>query len=327
MNNELLQSPLFDKIKSYLTDAKDNEKIVLYVPYIKTKILEQLIEGVHNEMEIITNWKESNLLQGSSELELYPFCKKNNITLYSHDKIHLKVYSINLDSAIICSGNISERGLNPDKKFEGNYEIATIVNPLSIEDRLYLEKIKHEAVWINDEKYEQYLEWYNNHQKPEKIKIEKIKITPTKDNYSIDVLPWTENVLDLVEGYDRISKKMEPSDDKYASKCIIRDLSNYEIELGLTQEEFLKKIKFQFLNHPFMKKIIEILDERGGEVYYGELRRVLERKIITDVPPPDRQDVDICLRIIYDWFRDLGDGQYGWDTPKGQHHSQRLWKK
>ena len=57
------------------------------------------------------------------------------------------------------------------------------------------------------------------------------------------------------------------------------------------------------------------------------LRRVLERKIITDVPPPDRQDVDICLRIIYDWFRDLGDGQYGWDTPKGQHHSQRLWKR
>jgi hypothetical protein len=66
MNDKLLQSPLFDKIKSYLTHAKDNEKIVLYVPYIKTKILEQLIEGIQNEMEIITNWKESNLLQGSS---------------------------------------------------------------------------------------------------------------------------------------------------------------------------------------------------------------------------------------------------------------------
>ena len=198
MSDKLLQSPLFHKIKSYLIHAKDNEKIVLYVPYIKTKILEQLIEGVHNEMEIITNWKLSNLLQGSSELELYPFCKKNNITLYSHDKIHLKVYSINLDSAIIGSGNISENGLNPDKNKKGNYEIATIVNQLSIEDRLYLEKIKHEAVWISDEKYEQYQEWYTNHHKPEKIKIEKMKTLPEEDNFSIDVLPWTENVLDLI---------------------------------------------------------------------------------------------------------------------------------
>jgi hypothetical protein len=120
---------------------------------------------------------------------------------------------------------------------------------------------------------------------------------------------------------------MEPSEDRYISKCIIRDLSNYEIELGLTKEEFLKKIKFQFFNHPFMKKIIDILDEHGGEVYYGELRSTLKHKIITDVPPPNRQEVDICLRIIYDWFRDLGDGQYGWDTPSGRGISQRLWKK
>lgn len=322
-----LKSPLFDEIHCYLIQAKENEKIILYVPYVKTKILEQLIEGIQNEIIIITNWNESNLLQGSSELELYPFCKKNNITLYSHDKIHLKVYSINLDSAIIGSGNISERGLNPNKKIEGNYEIATIVDKLSIEDKLYLEKIKHEAIWINDEKYEQYQEWYDNHLKPEKIKIEKIKIESKEDDFSIDKLPWTKNVFDIIEGYDKISKKIEPSEDQIISKFIIRDLSNYEIKLGLSKEEFLKKMKFQFLHHPFIKEIIKILDENGGEVYYGKLRRILESRIITDVPPPDRQDVDICLGIIYDWFRDLGDGQYGWDTPKGQHHSQRLWKK
>ena len=155
MTEKLLQSPLFDEIKNYLNKAKDDEQIFLYVPYIKTKVLEKLIEDVQNEIIIITNWDEKNLLSGSSELKLYPFCKENNITLYSHEKIHLKVYSRNLDSVIIGSGNISERGLNPENSSIGNYEAGVIVDELSISNKLYLEKIWHEATWINDEKYKQ----------------------------------------------------------------------------------------------------------------------------------------------------------------------------
>ncbi len=326
MTEKLLQSPLFDEIKNYLNKAKDDEQIFLYVPYIKTKVLEKLIEDVQNEIIIITNWDEKNLLSGSSELKLYPFCKENNITLYSHEKIHLKVYSRNLDSVIIGSGNISERGLNPENSSIGNYEAGVIVDELSISNKLYLEKIWHEATWINDEKYKQYQEWYDNHEKPKEFKIEKIKISK-KDDFSIDSLPWTADISDLIKGYEKISKGLSPSNDPKISKCIIRDLSNYEIQSGLSNGEFLKKLKNQFFTHPFIKKIIEILDENNAEIFYGSLRRILETRLITDVPKPDRQDVDICLRIIYDWFRDLGDGNYGWDTPSGRGHSQRLWKK
>ena len=225
------------------------------------------------------------------------------------------------------SGNISERGLNPKKSLIGNYEAATVLDELSVEDKLYLKKIKHDAIWINDERYAEYKEWYDKHLKPKEIKIEKIKLTSKEDDYSIEVLPWTENVFDLIDEYEKISKDSVPSENSHTIRCITNDLSNYEIESGLSVEEFSNKLKKQFFSHPFIKKIIEIIDENGGEVYYGKLRKILERKIITDVPPPDRQDVDICLQIIYDWFRDLGDEKYGWDRPSRSGISQRLWKK
>ena len=106
----------------------------------------------------------------------------------------------------------------------------------------------------------------------------------------------------MINGYEKISKGLSPSNDPKISKFIIRDLSNYEIQSGLSNEEFLKKLKNQFFTHPFIKKIIEILDENNGEIFYGSLRRILETRLITDVPKPDRQDVDICLTLCDVWY-------------------------
>ena len=129
---KILTSPLFSSIREYLVDSsKNNEIIFLYVPFIKTTVLEKLIEGIENKIIIITDWSKRNLIAGSSELELYPFCKKRKITLYHNEKLHLKVYSVNLDDMILASGNISFRGLMPD----GNLELGVYIKQISIKDR------------------------------------------------------------------------------------------------------------------------------------------------------------------------------------------------
>ncbi len=304
-----IPSPLFESIRNYLITVKRNEQIFLFVPYIKTKILEQLIEGIQNEVIIITNWDEKNLLSGSSELELYPFCKQNNITLYSHDKIHLKVYSINLDSAIIGSGNISERGLNPDKKYIGNYEIATIVKELSSDDKAYLKKIQDEAREINDELYMQYKEWYDKHPKPEKIKIEKISLI-LKDDFSIDELPWTGKISDLIQGYDKKSNGLESSENSNTTRCIYRDLKNYEIELGLSKEEFLKKLKKQFWTHPYIQKIKQIIEEEQDRPQFFVIKERIH-ECCSDDPKPYLDEFVEVTKIIFNWFVELGDKEYG----------------
>ena len=314
--NKLLESPLFEKIKDYLEKIGLDNQIFLYVPYIKTKILEKLISEIGKKITIITSWHPNDLLTGSSELEIYNFCKENDITLYVNNKIHLKVYSNNLESAIISSGNISQNGLMPN----GNYEIASLIEKISNEDRLYFEKIRNEAILVTDEIHHQLKKWYDNQQKeiPKEIRLEEIISITQKDNFLISALPMTKDVNLLVEGYEKITKGLDPSDDYEISACIFHDLANYGIEQGLTKDEFLKKLKIQFFTHPFIQKINEFITP---EAYFGRIKEWIQDNC-TDVPVPSRRELTGNVQVLYEWFEQLGEGEYVIDVPGS--HSQRI---
>ena len=300
--NEIIKTPLFDKIKTHISKI-EHQQIFLYVPYIKTRILKKLLEGIDSQITIITTWKINDLISGSSELELYQFCKENNITLYIHNKIHLKVYSVNMESAIVASGNISQNGLMEG----GNYEAGVLVNKLEISDRLYLEKIKREATFVDDKVYQIYLEQYEKCKKqaPKKIDFEDPKIIPQKDYFLKSALPMTENIDDLIAGYERINSNLEPSENSEITNCIYHDLANYEIELGLSKEEFREKLQQQFFLHPFTQKINEFI-ETNERTQFGFIKRWV-RDHCTDVPLPRAWEFTKNIQILYHWFVKLGD--------------------
>ena len=316
--NNFLHSPLFKKIETYISNVDENKQIFLYVPYIKTKILEKLVEEVQNEITIITTWKINDLISGSSELELYQFCKKNNVTLYIHNKIHLKVYSVNLESAIVTSGNISQNGLMQG----GNYEAGVLVDKLEISDRLYLEKIKKEATFVDDKIYQIYSDEYDKCQKqaPDKIDFEDPKIIAQKDYFLKSALPMTRNLDDLIQGYININLNLEPSNNSETTACVYHDLANYSIKIGLSEEEFLEKLRIQFFAHPFIVKIDEFINP---EAYFGRIKEWIHGNC-TDVPLPRRWELTENVQTLYDWFKKLGNGKYVVDIPGA--HSQRITK-
>ena len=318
MTDKLLQTPLFQKIRKHFQPVEQNQQIFLFVPYIKTKILEKLLQGISNPITIITTWKINDLISGSSELELYQFCKENNMTLYIHNKIHLKVYSVNMESAIVASGNISRNGLMEG----GNYEAGVLVDKLEISDRLYLEKIKREAIFVDDEIYQIYLHEYEKCKKqaPEQKDFEDPKIIPQKDYFLKSALPMTRNLDDLIQGYININSNLEPSNNSETTACVYHDLANYSIEIGLSEEEFLEKLKIQFFAHPFIVKINEFINP---EAYFGRIKEWIHDNC-TDVPLPRRWELTENVQTLYDWFEKLGDGKYVVDIPGA--HSQRIRK-
>ena len=314
----MIKSPSFTEIRNYLSNAKENEQIILYVPFIEIKTLMKLVENISNQITIITTWNTNDLITGSSDLELYQWCKENGNFLYIHDKIHLKVYSTNLDSAIITSANISHKCLEDDE----NYEIGVFVEKLSNQDRMYLEKIKKEARFVDDDVYKQYLENYEKYKKDvsEKIKFEQPKIIAKKDYFLKSALPMTRDVNDLIDGYIKISNGLVPSDNRETVACIYHDLVNYNIDIGLSEEEFIAKLKMKFFSHPFTKKIDEFIDP---EAYFGRIKEWVQENC-TDVPLPKRWELTENIQALYDWFVKLGDGEYIVDIPG--RHSQRIRK-
>lgn len=300
-----IKTPLFNVIRDHL--FKNSKKhAIFYVPYIKTKILQKLIEGIPNEITIITTWHINDLISGSSELELYQFCKEHNITLYIHNKIHLKVYSVNLESAIVASGNISYNGLID----ENNYEAGVLVEKLEISDRLYLEKIKREAIFVDDNVYQKYKEEYEKCKKhaPIQIDFEDPIIIPQKDYFLKSALPMTEKIDDLIQGYLKINSNLPPSKDSEIANCIFHDIINYKIDIGLSESEFREKLKTQFFAHPFTQKIDEFI-ETSERTQFGFIKRWV-RDHCTDVPLPRPWEFTKNIQILYHWFVELGDGSY-----------------
>ena len=319
--DKMIKSPLFEEIQDFLSKYDNNSnRLFLYVPYIKTKILGKLVEIIKNQITIITTWHINDLISGSSELELYQFCKENNIVLYIHNKIHLKVYSVNLESAIVASGNISHNGLMEG----GNYEAGVLVDKLEISDRMYLEKIKREATFVDDDVYQIYLEAYENakNQVPEQIDFDDPKIIPQKDYFLKSALPTTENISELIQGYNKINSNSKPSQNSETANCIYHDLANYEISTGLSEKEFRENLKNQFFSHPFTKKIEEFIDS-NERTQFGFIKRWV-RDHCTDVPLPRPWEFTKNIQILYHWFVELGDGDY--ETYVYSNHSESIRK-
>lgn len=314
----LYHSPLFEHVKEYLGSCDQDQTIFLFVPFIKMAVLKLLTDGIKNRIVIVTTWTPADILFGSSDLELYPFCREQKIALYVSESLHLKVYSADLKSAILATGNISRRGLLPS----GNHEAATLIEHLTNEDRLFFERIRREARLVDDKMYYELKEWYdkNNTDMPEPPLLSDIVSDPKKDDFSVSSLPMTHSVDELIRGYRKISNGLNPSDDSEATACIFHDLANYGMEPGLSENDFVKDLTQRFFDHPFIQKIDEFI---APEAYFGSIKEWIQKNC-TDVPIPSRRELTGNVQVLLEWFVKLGGGKCVIDVPG--RHSQRIRK-
>ena len=311
-------SPLFTKIREYFENSSKDSTLFLFVPYIKTKVLTKLLENLPNKIVIITTWEPRDIQLGSSELELYLFCKERNISLFISQNMHLKIYSIDLQSAILATGNISNRGLLPD----GNYESATLLENLDTDDRMFLEKIQNEAHLVDEQMYEKFKEWSDNNkiELPKQVSLEDIIPKPKKDHFLISALPMTRSVDTLVLGYLEISSGQELDTNDETALCISHDLTNYGISLGLSEERFRQELAIKFFEHPFIQKIDGFI---LPEAYFGRIKEWIQNNCTT-IPVPSRRELTGNVQVLLEWFVSLGNGKYAVDVPGA--HSQRIKK-
>ena len=317
----LHHSPLFEHIREYFHQASKDETIFLFVPYINSVVLEKLLDGIENRVVVTTTWEPKDIQYGSSDAELYPFCRDNDITLYITKKMHFKVYSVGLRSAILATGNVSHNGLLPG----GNYEAAVDVDRLTNEDRMVFERILKEARVPDDDMYEELSAWEyantpNSYEEDEPPSLEELCPPSKESSFLISALPMTKSVEDLVSGYARIGMGHEPSEDPEIASCIFHDLANYGIKPGLSESEFRQILSSKFFAHPFTQKIDEFID---SEAYFGRIKEWIQDNCM-DVPVPSRRELTGNVQVLLEWFERLGNGRYAIDVPG--RHSQRIRK-
>lgn len=314
----LYRSPLFEHIREYLLDAPTRETIFLFVPYIQAGVLARLLEDIENRTVIVTTWVPADLLSGSSDLAVYPYCREHGIALYVSEALHLKVYSAGLDSAIVATGNISRRGLMPD----GNYEAATTVERLTNEDRLFFETIRTNARLVDDTMYSELRTWveHNHLETPKPPALNDLISAPNRDDFLISALQMTHSVEALAIGYARIRAGRDPANDQDISACILHDLANYAIPTDLSDSEFRRALSDRFFAHPFIRRMDRFI---APEAYFGRIKEWIQNNC-TDVPVPSRRDLTENVQVLLGWFVALGSDRYVVDVPG--RRSQRIRK-
>ena len=312
----LYRNPLFKHIRKYILDAPVDETVFLFVPYIQAGTLARLLDGIVNRTAIVTTWEPADLLSGASDLTVYPYCREHRIALYVSERMHLKVYSVGLASAMVATGNISQRGLMQ----EGNYEVAVTVEHLTNEDRLFFESIRANSRLVDNSMYEELKTWARDNA-TDAARIPALKdviSAPDRDNFLISALPMMHNVDALAEGYARIRSCQDPSDDPNVSACIFHDLANYSIPMELSDGEFRRELSARFFVHPFIRRIDDFITP---EAYFGRIKEWVQRNC-TDVPVPSRRELTGNVQVLLEWFVALGDGRYAVDVPGAR--SQRI---
>jgi len=295
--------------------TEEASSLFIFVPYIKIEALRSILDRAQNCKAIFVRWEPKDLITGASDLEIYPYCKDRGISLFRNRRLHLKAFVENYESCLVGSANISSRALNNPVSNNYNYELATIVENLSIEDRLYFSIIEQESTLITDHIFDQLLAQLSQKkiEYPNEDDFD-IKIEAPDKDFLISSLPLTYNVDTLY----RVYKSMNFINEVELN-CTTHDLALYKLSFGLPLDVFKQQLKVAFFNHPFIKAFLEKVRKRG-EIYFGEAK-VWIHENCSNVPLPRRWEITDNIQILYQWIIKLSDGNYIVDRPG---YSERL---
>lgn len=307
------------KIAEYITSEVRN-RLLIITPYIKVDALERLLENIPSDVNvsIITTWKLEDLGYGSSELALYPYCKKHNYSLYLNPRVHLKVISCDWETCMFGSANITHSGLALRENY--NYEIYSDKTKIDREGRNYLNQIFFESEVVTDRLYEWYQKKVQSMPKLPRIVVD--NTTPyemeEEREFLISALPMSVNpstfYLLYASGFD--------SDDIEAVECGIHDKVLYRISDNLPEEEFYSQLREMFFSQPFISSLLSFIDEKVDGRYFGEVKEWIQKNC-TDVPVPSRRDLTGNIQVLYRWISTLSNQEYVIERPS---HSERIRK-
>lgn len=309
---------IFDDLEAQYRDfiSKSGQEVLIYCPYIQVSVLKKILLGARSKISIITTWKTLDILNGISDLDLYPYCKSIGAYLYINQNIHLKVICDSYRRAIIGSANITGKGLGLAEK--SNHECSVIHDVLDRGHQIYLRSILQEATLINEEEYQRTKELVDEYALKFKAPpdVEDVDFSKSLNKeFLISALPMSISIDTFFDYYSEKLVGSEYADTDY--NCAMHDLALYMISPGLDRVSFNKQLKKAFFSQPFINELKKFIHK---ERYFGEIKEWVHNTCV-DVPVPSRRDLTGNVQVLYQWFKELGKDEYVVDQP---NHSERI---
>lgn len=271
-----------------------SKSLVLASAFIKSQAFESIFGNLESNInvKVISRWKVEDLVMGSSDLEVYKYCKEKGWKFGINTRLHGKLFLLDNQEVFLGSANVTSRGFNLIER--SNLEFGTKFNPSKDDlDSLNL-FLANEVYWISDADFET----MTRHVEKAKLNYERRSIEEwpasimNRINLQDDTL-WLKDLFTLSPEEILIN----PSSDESTRHINLMYIS---IE-GLDS----KKIKEGFRNTKIYAWAIKRLSGYDS-VQFGTLKSDIS-KLLLDEPPLERKNLTRYVDILFCWFEYLND--------------------
>jgi hypothetical protein len=259
------------------------------------------------DVTIIGTWKLENFVAGVCDVDLYPYCIRNNINLRANNRIHLKAWILDRENLFIGSANVTDRGLTDSPS--ANYEFMARTEA-SESDLTHFDKIYSESTVIDEEIYQRALEALDRHPVGQEV-YEDLLPNHSHRMALVDQLPLTQTPDALWDEYAHRNHSQK-------SQSAIHDLDRLSVPPNLDRNSFLHIVGQEFFALPIVVDFLDRLSE--SPVYFGESKALLQKLNESD-PKPSRRDLTPVTQNLFSWLEELAPDRFIVDRPR---HSQRL---
>ena len=282
---------LKDYFKKYINESK--KEIIVCSAYITTPGIQWFKENIEDKnvkCRIVTKWSPSDLLSGSSSLDIYSICKSNKWTLEIIEDLHAKFYLMDKKHLITGSLNLTGRGIGlvPISNKEFGVYLETTNDDLSNIDLLL-----EDTTIVDDHIYNLYEKWLLDNKDFVKQKIPELPIglknikEKKLNKIWVTNFPWASPSYFL----NNINEKSEE---------INHDKNLFNIYHSENAEELLKhKLLSSDIFRWFKKKILE---KENKIFYFGEISELIHNSLFDD-PKPYRKSIKQLQINLLDYIK------------------------
>jgi hypothetical protein len=302
---QLVWSPVFEILEEIIRSG--DELILLVVPFVKLDALKRMLRMSSNgrRLKVIVRWKEDDLACGVSDIEVYPFLRDQEVSLYRNPRIHLKLYVFESNTAFNTSGNLTLSGLGYGES--GNVEIGNLVR-LSNSDWRRIYQLLNESTQIDDGIYERLKREITSSTGVKRFTKEDLFEIPRKQ-FTIQNLPASDSPEEFIDFY--LSRGTVDNNPEFCRRCM-QDVVTFDIPEDLSRDGLRDVLIAQIKANPFIRAFISALEERKT-MRFGEVTAWIQEKC-EDIPVPFRYEIKDAVRALYNWLRYAYD-QVSWDRP------------
>ena len=300
----------WDSLYDLVSETFDGESGSIFIisPYISDQVIKKLIPSLElADVKILTSWSDTNLLQGSSSLDLFPISKRQGWELRILNSLHAKIFA-NGSKIWVGSANLTQNGLGLSSS--PNDEVLTLIEDASDSDWNRIDALYESGRLVDDEYHAAKVEWLSHQPEPEPLNFVPFEEPPIATPLTLKLMPRLFSPLHVHDILQDPSKATaEDIEDAQ------HDLDVHRVRLIPDQDEFLRNISYRFFANPLVKYLLDQLDDKEWTRFGG--MRSMMRDACGGLDVVSRDDVTQFTQNLYEWVEELDfEGNYEFGIPR-----------